>query len=144
MIAAFLLKYLSGVWGYVASAALAGILCVGATHSVDALVYGRSISGLQLEISGMQTSVANRNAADVAGSLAKLQGFIAGMQTADADYNAALTSINSHFAAVEGEFKSATQKPLPVDCKPDANRLRTLTAAVAATSTAAVTTAPAQ
>lgn len=123
---------ISGVWGYVAAAGVAALLSVGVTHELDALGYGHTIDGLNVTIATMKTQVANNNAISVSQSLAKLQSFITQMQSADADYNASLAGINSRFQSIETEFKSATKTPLPIDCKPDAGRLRNLSDAVAA------------
>lgn len=135
-IIAFLTNALGGLWGYVAAAGFAAALSFGATHEIDSLAYGKIIAARDLTIANMKTVNAENVASNVAASLAQLQGFISTMNMADANYNAALTAIDKQFAIVESEFKNATQKPLPVDCKPDAGRLRILTDAVAATNSA--------
>ena len=110
---------------------LAGIVIVlaataGATHYVDANVYGNQIKDLKLAAAQQQT-------ASVTASLNQLQGFIASMHTSDANYNSALNSISAQFDTIKKEFANATRAPLPADCKPDAGRLRVLQDAVAAT-----------
>lgn len=115
-----------GAWGYIAAAGLAALLAVSATHWIDAKAYG-------LEISNIRNAdlTAQNNA--VTASLAKLNGFIANMNTADANYQLDLTRIGSTFASLQKELQNAlAQKPLPVDCKPDANRLRILQASISA------------
>jgi len=124
---------LGGIWGYVAAAVFAAALSVGATHWIDAKGYGITIANLKAD-------AANQKAANVTAALAQLQGFINKMQNADAGYNGDLANIKKQFAALELEFKNATAKPLPLDCKPDAGRVRILSAAVAATNAKAAST----
>lgn len=125
MIKLFLLKYLSGLWGYVAIAVIAGGAVFGATRWIDGLTYGHTIDGLKL-------SAAQNHDAGVTASLNQLQTFIDGMHSADANYNATLAAINARFDALQGTFKNATQKPLPIDCVPDAGRLQYAASAIAA------------
>lgn len=119
------LTLLTGVWGYVAAAVIAAALAVGATHFIDAKSYGLEISNLELKASQQQTQ-------SITASLTQLQNFIATMHTADTGYQTGLAAITANFAAIEKELKSATIKPLPVDCRPDVGRLRVLTDATAA------------
>jgi len=116
---------LGGIWGYVAAAVFAAALSVGATHWIDAKGYGITIANLK-------TDAANQKAANVTAALSQLQGFIDKMHTADAGYSSDLQSIKDAFAALAKDFKNATVKPLPLDCKPDIGRVRILSAAVAA------------
>ena len=122
----FILSMLGGVWGYVAAAVVAGALAASGTyyvvHNADEVAIGK----LKLAASMADT-------ASVKASMTELQGFITSMHLADAGYQADMAGINDHFATVEKEFANAKiSKPLPVDCKPDAGRLRVLTDAVAA------------
>lgn len=90
-------------------------------HNIDVV----KLQAVQLVDSKAQT-------ASVTASLTQLQGFINKMDAAGGDYTAALDQIKADFAALKLEFKNATLKPLPADCRPDAGRLRVLTDAVAA------------
>lgn len=121
---------LGGIQGYLIAAAIAGLLASGATYYVVHNADTVKLQAVQLADSKAQT-------ASVTASLDQLQGFIATMHTADADYNAVLVSLRGQFAALEQEFKNATAKPLPADCRPDAGRLRVLSAAVDAANKAA-------
>lgn len=112
-------------WIKLAGFVLALAAAAGAAHYVDANVYGKQISDIKL-------ADANAKTASIGASLSQLQGFIASMHSADADYNATLGILNQRFSGLEKELHDATLKPLPVDCKPDAGRLRVLTDAVAA------------
>lgn len=122
----FLTPYL--FWIKLAGFLIALGAAAGATHYVDANVYGKQISDIKL-------ADANAKAASIGASLSQLQGFIASMHNADADYNATLGILNQRFAGLEKELHDATLKPLPADCRPDAGRLRVLTDAVAAANT---------
>jgi hypothetical protein len=104
--------------------ALAGAGYVG--HYVTKAVDDRAYAALEL-------SQAHQQTADVQGSLDQLQGFISTMHAADAGYTASLDQINSRFATVAQELNNAIHlKPLPLDCKPDAGRVRQLSAAIIA------------
>jgi len=116
---------LGGIWGYVAAAGFAAALSVGATYYV---VHNANAA----EIANLHTAAAETKADNVSAALAQLTGFISNMHNADAGYNSDLASIKNQFAALELEFKNATVKPLPLDCKPDVGRLRILSAAVTA------------
>jgi hypothetical protein len=96
----------------------------------EATLKDKTIADLKLQQSQSQTK-------SVQASLDQLTGFISKMNVADAQYQGALASIDQKFSAVQAEWKNATAKPLPVDCKPDALRLRVLATAVAATHQAA-------
>ena len=121
-----ILSMLGGVWGYVAAAVVAGALAASGTyyvvHNVDEVAIGK----LKLAASMADT-------ASVKASMAQLQGFITTMHTADAGYQSDMAAVNNAFAIIQKEFNNAKAiAPLPVDCKPDAGRLRVLTDAVGA------------
>lgn len=110
---------------------LAGVVIVlaataGATHYVDANVYGKKISDIKL-------ADANAKTVSVTASLDQLQGFIAKMNSADTNYQSKLDAIKSQFATIQQELANALHNhPLPADCKPDAGRVRVLHDALAA------------
>ncbi len=116
---------LGGVWGYVASAVVAGSLAASATYYVKNAADQNTILSLKLAAKTLQVS-------DVSSQLAKLTDFINRAHVASADYQASLTIIAQRFAAISEGLKNATHTPLPVDCKPDAGRMRALSAAVTA------------
>lgn len=108
-----------------AGAALLLLGAAYASHYVTKAVDDRAYSALQL-------SQANKNTADVSASLSQLQGFISNMHAAGDGYQADMAAIKADFANLQKEFHNATLKPLPVDCRPDAGRLRLLQDAVSA------------
>lgn len=107
--------------GFVIALAAAAGVSGYVVHNIDVV----KLQAVQLANSKAQT-------ASVTASLTQLQGFIDTMHGASADYQGALASITADFAALKKDFHNATLKPLPVDCRPDAGRLRLLTDAVAA------------
>lgn len=94
---------------------LAGV--AGATHYVDANVYGKQISDLKLAQSKTET-------ANVSASLAQLQTFIGKMNAADTDYQSKLDAIKAQFLTIQQELAHALRTPLPDNCKPTADRVR--------------------
>lgn len=105
---------------------LALAAAAGAAHYVDAAVYGKQIVQLKLD----KSEADNKS---VTASLNQLQGFIDKMHSSDASYQTDLDAIKKQFATIQQELANAIHShPLPVDCKPDAGRLRVLTDAVAA------------
>ena len=124
-----------GIWGYVAAAGIAAFLAFGATHTIDALAYGHTIDGLKLD-------AANQQAVNATAALNQLEKFIAGIKTADVNYKNDLETIKAQFATLKGALANATKKPLPVDCVPDAGRVRAFNAAISAAN--AGHTAPAK
>lgn len=103
---------------------LAGIVVVlagvgFATHYVDANVYGKQISDLKL-------AQEKQKSADIGASLTQLTSFIAKMNAAGDGYNDELAHIDSQFAALKKGLSNALLHPLPADCKPDADRVRSL------------------
>lgn len=121
----FLTNILGGVWGYVAAAVFAAALSVGVTHWIDANAYGKQIADLKMV-------AAQQQAADATAAIKQLSGFIADLQKAAHAYQDAVADISAKYAAITTEFRHAiTAKPLPADCRIDAERLRILTAATA-------------
>ena len=60
------------------------------------------------------------------------------MNLASAQYDQTIQQIANGFQTVQKDFANATKaKPLPVNCKPDAGRVRALTASIAAVNSAA-------
>lgn len=123
----WIIAILGGIWGYVAAFAIGTVLATSATYEIVHNANAVEISNLKLDAQTLQTK-------SVSASLTQLQGFISIMHTAENGYQTALAQINDAFAALEKEFKNATAKPLPADCRPDAARLRVLSDAIAATN----------
>ena len=122
-------SFLSGIWGYLisvgAAAVVAGGAAVGVTHWVDTLSYGHTIDGLKLV-------QAQQHDANTQKAINQLTGFIDNIHIADQNYNNSLADIDARFQALQGTMKNATQKPLPVDCKPDPGRMQYAASAIAA------------
>lgn len=121
-----LTKLISGVWGYVAAAVVAGAAVFFVTHYIDAAVYGK-------QIADGKTQLANFKAASASAALTQLTGFIDKLHTSENDYTATLQTINNQYVSIQKGLSDAiAKKPLPANCKPDAGRLRVLTDAVTA------------
>lgn len=112
--------------GFAIALAAAGYVGHYVTKAVDDRAYSK------LELSQSKAETAN-----VAASLTQLQTFISNMHAADDGYNGDLASIKTQFAQLKKDLTNAFLKPLPVDCHPDAGRLRVLTNAVDAANKAA-------
>jgi hypothetical protein len=81
---------------------------------------------------------AEKAAGDAAAALKRLEGFVSSMNLASAQYDQTIQQIANGFQTVQKDFANATKaKPLPVNCKPDAGRVRALTASIAAVNSAA-------
>lgn len=114
---------LGGVWGYVAAAGAGALIAGGAALYIENNIRVAQVDTLKLQI-------ANTQAASATASLAQLQKFIDNMHVAATDYGNTVHDIDARFAALQKGLHYA--KPLPVDCKPDADRVRGLANAVAA------------
>lgn len=115
-------------YNWIAAAVLVVGLVVGGAAAGGYVVHNADVVKLQ----AVQLAYSKAQTASVTASLNQLQGFIDKMNAAGTDYSGALAQINADFSAIKKEFANATLKPLPADCKPDADRLRSLSAAVAA------------
>lgn len=126
-----MLKFLSlitgGIYGYITSAAIGGLVSAGAIWYLVHNHYENEITQLKLD-------AANYQKADVTNALNQLQNFARNINIAEASYQSTLENINSQFNSLHMEFKNATHVPLPVDCKPDAVRLRYINSAIANTN----------
>lgn len=90
------------------------------------------------DISDLKRERAEKTAVDATASLKQLQKFIDGMHFATTDYGKNQTLLFGKLDKLAKEFARASSlKPLPLDCKPDADRLHFLAAAVAAANAAA-------
>lgn len=118
---------LGGVWGYLAAAGVAAVIATGATYSVVHNANAVAYEQLQLQKSGEEK-------ASISASLAQLQGFIAQMHVAATDFVAIQNDIDTRFDALKKGLPHAFAVPLPANCKPDVERVRSLHAAVAATN----------
>lgn len=117
---------MGGIWGYVAAFGFGIALATAGTWYVVG-------NAKDVEIGGLKLAASQKATADVTASLSQLQGFIAAMHVADSNYNGALAAIDARFISLERQWKNATAKPLPLDCKPDLPRQRMFTDAVNAT-----------
>lgn len=114
-------------WKWLTSAALAGI----AASFITAMSYRITIANMERD----------KVSSDLAAANTALQQFTADTNTihdAAAAFDSVQFSLNKALVTISRDFNSAIKAhPLPVDCKPDAVRLRSLSAAIAATNTAA-------
>jgi hypothetical protein len=93
------------------------------------------------QIAVIERDAAEQTAVDATASITTLQRFISQMQSASIDYGKNQDVLFTKLDQLKKEFVKATNlKPLPVDCLPDAERLRLLETAVAAANTAAAST----
>jgi len=77
-----------------------------------------------VEIADLKTQIATTRAVSTAASLEQLQSFIDNMHNASVDFEAYRRALDQKFDALQVEFKNAIRKPLPPDCKPTADRVR--------------------
>lgn len=114
-------------WKWLASAAAAAVLaCI-----LTALPYRATIARMERDKANDALAAANT----------ALKQFTADADTihgAAASFGGIRDELSAKLQTISRDFNSAIKaKPLPVDCKPDAVRLRALANAVAATNTAA-------
>lgn len=126
-----LLALLGGWQGYAAAAALAALLAAGASYYLTALGYRLTIAQMEKAQANAAVIAATRALTQFEADSAAIHGAAIAFGTAQDDLNGKLATISKDFHAA---IKAA---PLPADCKPDAVRLRQLSAAVAATNSAA-------
>lgn len=120
------ISWLTGIWGYVGAAVLAALIAGYSSYWVTS-------RGYQTEIAQLKLSQANAQVVSIQTSLDQLQHFISSMNMASQDYQASTQTLLDRLAALQKEFHSAIKvSPLPPDCRPDAQRMRFLTEAVAA------------
>jgi len=88
-------------------------------------------------IDALKLAQANTDKANVTASLSQLETYISTMHASEQNYQNSLDAIHADFASIGKGLNNAVKaKPLPVDCVPDADRLRFLTAATAAANKA--------
>lgn len=113
---------LLGVWGYVAAAVIAAAASSWAVHEIDNGAY-QSLKANYAAEDAARTAAALKQFTDIANTMHKYAG----------DFNAANTTLGTTLDTISKDLKNVQAKtPLPNSCHPDAGRLRSLTAAVAA------------
>lgn len=117
-------------WVYV-GVFVAGMAVSGATtYEVTAAFKNNTIKDLKLE-------AANKTIADAVGALKQFEGDTKTIAALAALLGNAQGALDAKFAAINKDFANAIKAhPLPADCKPDAARLQSLIAAVAAANSA--------
>ena len=116
----------SGVIGYVAVAATAS----GATYWVTSRGYQTELAKYQASRATDAAAVASAALAQFIANADKINSAAEVFQAQQEDYKGKISEVNKAFDAIS---RSA---PLPVSCKPDANRLRSLAAAIDAANSA--------
>lgn len=126
----FLNALFGGIWGYLIVGGFAATLSAFTTCAIV-------IPPLKLQISNLKLASATQAKQDTQQALDKLTSYIGRMNASALDYQWALQHIQDQFGKVNHELSAIQkQKPLPPDCKPDADRLRNLAAAVVQTNSA--------
>lgn len=121
MVPSWLMSLFAGVWGYLACGIGASLVVGMAIHKLDANIYS-------VKISSLKTEIAQKDKDNAETSLKELQTFIGNMNKSATDYENLQTALFGKLDTLAGEFNNAARKnPLPVDCKPDASRLLSLT-----------------
>jgi hypothetical protein len=82
------------------------------------------------QISDLQRDQADTNAGQYKAALDDFEAASKRINAAAAGAKVDLSAVNGQLAAIRKDFQNA--KPLPIDCKPDAERVRRLTATAAA------------
>lgn len=126
-----LLSMFSGWHGYAAAAVLSAILASGATFYLTSL-------GYRLTISQMETAKATEEATAASEALKQFTERAAAIQSAADTFIAAKASLDGRFASINRNLANVIQNaPLPLDCKPDAGRVQSLSEAISAANSAA-------
>jgi hypothetical protein len=111
---------------------------VGAGIAAGVLAFGAGwvINGWRLsnELSRLKATQAQEKAAQATVALTTLQADAAAIHKAATEYAGIETTLAPKIAALTKELRNA--KPLPVDCKPDAVRVRNLDSAIDAANQA--------
>lgn len=69
-------------------------------------------------------------------ALNKLTSYVDGINISAIDYGKTSRSLGTKIDLLAKDFQNVKTNPLPIDCKPDANRMRALSAAIATTNSA--------
>ena len=125
-----MLNLLSGWQGYAAAAVLAAILASGTTFYFTSLSYRLTISKMETEKATETAQAANKALEDFTANAEKIAG------AADT-FLAVKSTLDNRFASINRNLSNAIQNsPLPADCKPDHDRVQSLSAAIAAANSA--------
>jgi len=89
----------------------------------------------QVEISKLNYQIEHIQKINTEAALNKLSNIIISMHMADTEYFQSLSDINRQYDEIRKEMKNV-KKPLPVDCKPDNERVRILSRAIDAANSA--------
>jgi hypothetical protein len=117
-------------WVYAGVLAIGVAIGGGATYQVTAAFKNNTIKDLKLE-------AANKTVTDAVAALAQFEGDTKAISSAAALLGNAQGVLDTKFSAINKDFANAIKAhPLPIDCKPDDVRMRTLRAAVEAANSA--------
>ncbi len=115
-----------GLYGLLGSAAAALLIGIGATHYADSVYYGGRIST-------MKADYAAQDAARTNAELKQFQDISKQITTAATDFLSNQGLLGTKIDTITKDLQNVqAKKPLPANCKPDSNRVRVLSSAIAA------------
>lgn len=128
----FLSLFGGGIYGYLIAAGIAAALSIGATAFIISNIKNTEIANLKRE-------AATQKAVNVTASLQQLQNIIASMHASANEYGDLQAAVFAKLNGISAEFRNAIKaNPLPVDCRPGPDRLRSLSAAISAVNNSAI------
>lgn len=121
-------------WPFVAGGLLLGALGGAA---VDHALMSAKVSGLELKIAQIEKAHSDENAQRAEVALSDFQADAKVIHEAALSYATTQSTLGAKMDLIRKDFKNAqAQKPLPVDCRPDAVRVRNLQNAIDAANQA--------
>lgn len=129
---AILAFFLSPIGRLVGVGIVAALIAGSAATWATATIYGARISKMEAAQASSERDLANA-------ALKKFTETAARINLAASGYTAATGDLGKKLDLIQTDLKNVqTKKPLPANCHADADRLRNLTAAVAAANSAAI------
>jgi len=127
-----LINFFTGGWqGTLVAALIGALIAGGGTYYVTSLGYRVTIAQMQRDQANANVTAANAALKQFTAQVAVINGAAASFGTVRDDLDAKINSISTGFKTI------VQAAPLPPDCKPDAVRLHSLSAAIAAANSAA-------
>lgn len=130
---------LGGAWLYLAAGVVGAALSAGVTYYVVSEPYKLTISSMETASAKADAASEKANNANLSASLAQFVSDTAAINDAATALVAVQDRVSTQFTSISKDFADVVKAhPLPADCKPDANRMLTLTAAVRDANAAAI------